>query len=107
MNDVGQIMHALDKETVRALESGQVITDTEAIVKELVENSLDAHAKTINVKLLHHGLELIQTMVKGFQYKTDLIWPSATGPPNSLVLMAYKVFVLLGSEEKHCTLFVL
>ncbi|OAD77479.1 hypothetical protein PHYBLDRAFT_141366 [Phycomyces blakesleeanus NRRL 1555(-)] len=43
-------MHALDRDTIRLLDAGQIIVDLDAIVKELIENSLDAHAKSIDVK---------------------------------------------------------
>ncbi|KAG1473652.1 hypothetical protein G6F56_000833 [Rhizopus delemar] len=53
-------IQALDKSTVRNIHSGQVIVDIESIVKELVENSLDASATFIELKLIDHGLHSIQ-----------------------------------------------
>ena len=45
-------MHQLKGETVRLLSSSQVITTVSSVVKELVENSLDAGASCIEVKLV-------------------------------------------------------
>jgi DNA mismatch repair protein PMS2 len=44
--------------------SGQVILDLAICVKELVENSLDAGATNIEIKLTEYGLESIE--VSGF-----------------------------------------
>ncbi|KAI8583957.1 hypothetical protein K450DRAFT_204368 [Umbelopsis ramanniana AG] len=58
-------IHPLAKETVRFLNSGQVITDLSTIVKELVENALDANASSIEVKLVDYGLSAITVKDNG------------------------------------------
>ena len=45
-------MHKLSKDTVRLLSSSQAITSLHGVVKELVENSLDARATNVEVKLV-------------------------------------------------------
>ena len=45
-------MHRLSAETSRLLSSAQVITSASSVVKELVENSLDAEATLIEIKLV-------------------------------------------------------
>ena len=45
-------MQQLGGETVRLLCSSQVISSVYAVVKELVENALDANAVSIDVKLV-------------------------------------------------------
>lgn len=45
-------MKQLPAETVRLLSSSQVITSVVSVVKELIENSLDASATSIDVKLV-------------------------------------------------------
>ncbi|KAG1212169.1 hypothetical protein G6F68_004172 [Rhizopus microsporus] len=55
----------LDKSTIRHLHSGQVIVDVESIVKELVENSLDALATVVEIRLIDHGLHSIQVKDNG------------------------------------------
>ncbi|KAI8985451.1 hypothetical protein BDB01DRAFT_834976 [Pilobolus umbonatus] len=53
------MIYSLDKHTIRHLHSGQVITDIESIVKELIENSIDAQAGSIELKLIEYGLHSI------------------------------------------------
>lgn len=49
-------MKQLPAATVRLLSSSQIITSVVSVVKELIENSLDAGATSIDVKLVS-GLE--------------------------------------------------
>ncbi|XP_061697106.1 PMS1 protein homolog 1 isoform X2 [Syngnathoides biaculeatus] len=58
-------MKQLPAETVRLLSSSQVITSVTNVVKELLENSLDAGASTIDVKLENHGLDRIEVRDNG------------------------------------------
>lgn len=46
------LIHKLEFDTVNLIKSSQVITSVTAIVKELIENALDAKATFINVKLV-------------------------------------------------------
>jgi DNA mismatch repair protein PMS2 len=48
-----------------------VIVDLSSAVKELVENALDAHATTIEIRLKDHGLESIE--VSGTSLSTHLV----------------------------------
>lgn len=48
-------MHLLSANTVRLLTSSQVITSVVSAVKELMENSLDAGASSVEIKLVSHG----------------------------------------------------
>ena len=50
--DTIQRMQKLDGDTVRLLCGSQTISSVHAVVKELVENSLDAQATNIEVKLV-------------------------------------------------------
>lgn len=47
-------MKQLPADTVRLLSSSQVITSVVNVVKELLENSLDAGASNVDVKLVQH-----------------------------------------------------
>ncbi|OUM62801.1 hypothetical protein PIROE2DRAFT_43937 [Piromyces sp. E2] len=49
----------LSKETVRIISSGQVITSITSVIKELVENSIDAKATNIECKLVGGGFTSI------------------------------------------------
>ncbi|KAK6537650.1 hypothetical protein TWF694_011824 [Orbilia ellipsospora] len=57
---------AIEGRSVHQIQSGQVISDGLcSAVKELVENSIDAHATSIEVKFKNHGLELIEITDNG------------------------------------------
>lgn len=45
-------MKQLSAEIIRLLSSSQVITSVVSVVKELIENSLDANATNIDIKLV-------------------------------------------------------
>uniref|UniRef100_A0A3Q3IW37 HMG box domain-containing protein n=1 Tax=Monopterus albus TaxID=43700 RepID=A0A3Q3IW37_MONAL len=53
-------MKQLPPDTVRLLSSSQVITSVVNVVKELMENSMDAGASSIDVKLENYGLDRIE-----------------------------------------------
>ncbi|XP_026127225.1 PMS1 protein homolog 1 [Carassius auratus] len=66
-------MKALPAETVRLLCSSQVITSVLNVVKELVENSLDAGSSSLEVKLDNYGLDRIEVRDNGSGIKaTDV-----------------------------------
>ncbi|CAG8973345.1 hypothetical protein HYALB_00000108 [Hymenoscyphus albidus] len=56
---------AIEGRTVHQIQSGQVIVDLCSVVKELVENSLDAGATSIDVRFKNQGLESIEVQDNG------------------------------------------
>ena len=58
-------MNKLPANTVQLIKSGQVITSVWSVIKELVENSIDANATNIEVRLLNYGLDLIEVKDNG------------------------------------------
>ncbi|EPY77792.1 hypothetical protein CB1_001183002 [Camelus ferus] len=58
-------MKQLPAATVRLLSSSQVITSVVSVVKELIENSLDAGATSIDVKLENYGFDKIEVRDNG------------------------------------------
>ncbi|KAM8888716.1 mismatch repair endonuclease PMS2 isoform 1-T1 [Synchiropus picturatus] len=56
---------AIDKHSVHQICSGQVVLTLATAVKELVENSVDAGATNIDVKLKEHGAELVEVSDNG------------------------------------------
>ncbi|XP_028847315.1 PMS1 protein homolog 1 [Denticeps clupeoides] len=58
-------MKHLPAETVRLLSSSQVINSVVNVVKELLENSLDAGSTSIDVKLENYGLDRIEVRDNG------------------------------------------
>ena len=64
MTETGSIK-SLDPSTVHRICSGQVIINLANAVKELIENSLDAGAKTIEIRLKNYGSEMIEVIDDG------------------------------------------
>ncbi|XP_070832767.1 PMS1 protein homolog 1 isoform X2 [Chaetodon trifascialis] len=62
-------MKQLPPDTVRLLSSSQVITSVLNVVKELMENSLDAGASSIDIKLENYGLDRIEVRDNGHGIK--------------------------------------
>lgn len=55
----------IEDRSVHQIQSGQVIIDICSVVKELVENSLDAGAKSIDIRFKNHGLDSIEVHDNG------------------------------------------
>ncbi|XP_033639368.1 PMS1 protein homolog 1-like [Asterias rubens] len=64
-------LQKLPSDTVRLVSSSQVITSIVSIVKELVENSLDAQSDNIEVKLENHGFEKLKVRDNGTGIKAE------------------------------------
>ncbi|QMW30186.1 DNA mismatch repair protein [Aspergillus flavus] len=56
---------AIEARSVHQIQSGQVIVDLCSVAKELVENSLDAGATSIEVRFKNNGLDLIEVQDNG------------------------------------------
>ncbi|KAJ3822837.1 DNA mismatch repair protein MutL [Lentinula raphanica] len=63
-HDTGSIK-AIDGSSVHRITSGQVVIDLQTAVKELVENSLDAGATSIDVRFKNYGLKSIEVLDNG------------------------------------------
>ncbi len=50
---------------IHQIQSGQVIVDLCSVVKELVENSLDAGATSVEVRFKNQGLDAIEVQDNG------------------------------------------
>ncbi len=59
------IIKQLDEHTANLIAAGEVIERAASVVKELVENSIDAHATKINVQLVDSGLTEIRVVDDG------------------------------------------
>ena len=58
-------INKLSEEIINTLDSNKTFTHLSTIVKELIENSIDAKASKISIKLLKGGLELIEVKDDG------------------------------------------
>jgi DNA mismatch repair protein PMS2 len=55
----------IEARSVHQIQSGQVIVDLCSVVKELVENSLDAQASSLDIRFKNYGLESIEVQDNG------------------------------------------
>ncbi|PKK63762.1 DNA mismatch repair protein MutL [Rhizophagus irregularis] len=56
---------AIDTSSIHRICSGQVILDLTTAVKELVENSLDAQAKSIEIRFKEYGIQSVEVIDDG------------------------------------------
>ena len=65
-DDMNTEITRLHDDSIRRIVAEQAITDLASIVKELVDNSIDAESNTIKIRLFGHGLEIIEVSDDGF-----------------------------------------
>ncbi|NHK31261.1 MAG: DNA mismatch repair protein MutL, partial [Asgard group archaeon] len=71
----------LDKKTINKIAAGEVVERPASVVKELVENSIDANASSITVVIKDYGLDEIKVIDNGIgmgREDTALAWKSHT-----------------------------
>lgn len=56
---------AIESSAVHQITSGQVVTDLASGIKELVENSVDANATSIEIKFKNYGLDSVEVIDNG------------------------------------------
>ncbi len=61
----------LDESTINKIAAGEVVDRPASIVKELVENSIDAHAKNITVEIKKGGIDYIKITDDGDGFRAD------------------------------------
>lgn len=62
---------AIQQSAVHQITSGQVVIDLASGVKELVENSVDAHATSIEIKFKNYGLDSVEVIDNGDGIEKD------------------------------------
>ena len=58
-------INLLNEETSNKIAAGEVVEGPSSVVKELIENSIDAHAKNITIEILEGGTSLIRIIDDG------------------------------------------
>ena len=61
-----QKVRILDQNTANQIAAGEVVEKPASVVKELVENSLDAGADIIEISITDGGIEYIRVVDNGF-----------------------------------------
>jgi hypothetical protein len=65
-NDMSSIsIKPIDADSVHRINAGQVVIDLQGAIKELVENSLDAGATSIDVRIKDHGVDTVEVHDNG------------------------------------------
>lgn len=65
-DDTNNEIKKLRDDSIRRIVAEQAITGLSSIVKELVDNAIDAESTTIKIRLFGHGLEIIEVSDDGF-----------------------------------------
>ena len=96
-------IHSLDSSLVDQIAAGEVIDRPASVVKELIENSLDAGSDKINIQINKGGHELIYVSDNGCgMNKEDLIFAFKVCKhvkSNAVVLVNNKQTVGIGAGQ--------
>lgn len=66
MSGHGNEIKRLTDDSIRRIVAEQAITDLASLVKELVDNALDAESTTIKIRLFGQGLDIVEVSDDGF-----------------------------------------
>ena len=72
------VIHVLDKHTAELIAAGEVVERPASVVKELLENSIDAGAAQVTVNIESGGVKLIEISDNGTGIEAEYI---STAPP--------------------------
>lgn len=99
----------LPSETAKLIASTQIITSVSTAVKELLENSLDAGANNIQIKLDNYGLDTIEVKDDGTGVSYDnvqrMFLPGYTSKIRQFEDLGKHIFVVI-KPNKYLSFFV-
>ena len=77
-----QSIHLLDSDTINKIAAGEVVERPSSVVKELVENAIDAKSSAITIEIKEGGISFIRVTDNGSGINRDDIekafWRHAT-----------------------------
>ena len=97
-------IHVLDQITIDKIAAGEVIERPASIVKELVENAIDAGSTSVTVEIKDGGISFIRIRDNGCGIPKEEVKVHFSGirPVRSRRWKTCHILHRWGSEEKHC-----